>query len=222
MYERWGCGGTSSPVAKDMESISTSATGRISDDKTVTPGVYSKIVDEAVADYLTKQYGSKAGNVYNKATGAFDGLTSVALGPIAGAVKSAFDVGGESLERARLNGASDQQAVLYGAVNGMRASMNEPTGNIIKGVIKSEPLAEAAHGIVGNFVDEFVQDKILKENSEYSNLVNHYYHNGFSKEQAQRIAKHELSKNNIKDASEDALYRNIFTPAELYLRYGRK
>ena len=77
-----------------------SATGKISDDQTVTPGVYSKIVDEAVADYLTKQYGSKAGNVYNKATEIFDDVASVGLGTGLGIVKSAIDTAGESLDRA--------------------------------------------------------------------------------------------------------------------------
>ena len=199
-----------------------SATGKISNDKTMTPGAYSEIVDEAVADYLSKQHGTVAGDVYSKATKAFDDLTSVALGPVAGAVKSAFDVGGESLDRAKVIGASDQQAVVYGAVNGLRASMNESVGNMVKKLVKSEPLAELGHEIVGDFVDDFLQDEILKDNSEYSNLVNQYYHRGFSKEQSQRIAKCELAKNNIRNASEEVLYRKMFTPAELYLRYGKK
>ena len=199
-----------------------SATGRISDDKTVTPGVYSKIVDEAVADFLTKRYGDTAGNIYSNTTKAFDDVVSVGLGPVVGAVKSAFDVGGESLEQARLNGANNQQAILYGAANGLRASMSEPIENMVKRAVKSESLGEAIHGIAGNFADEFTQEKILRDNSEYSNLVNHYYQNGFSKEQAQKIAKHELAKANIQSASEDMLYRKMFTPMEVYLKYGRR
>ena len=199
-----------------------SATGRISDDKTLTPGVYSKIVDEAVADFLTKRYGATAGNIYSNTTKAFDDVVSVGLGPVVGAVKSAFDVGGESLEQARLNGANNQQAILYGAANGLRASMSEPIENMVKRAVKSESLGEAIHGIAGNFADEFTQEKILRDNSEYSNLVNHYYQNGFSKEQAQKIAKHELAKANIQSASEDMLYRKMFTPMEVYLKYGRR
>ena len=115
-----------------------SATGRISDDKTVTPGVYSKIVDEAVADYLTKQYGNKAGNVYNKVTGTFDQIASFAiLGPEISLIKDS------TMDESRANGSSDREAVEKGFLRGMHNAGKELlVGETIGLAVKNPPMTK--------------------------------------------------------------------------------
>lgn len=121
-----------------------SATGRISDDKTVTPGVYSKIVDEAVADYLTKQYGNKAGNVYNKVTGTFDQIASFAiLGPEISLIKDSMDLSGSTMDESRANGSSDREAVEKGFLRGMHNAGKELlVGETIGLAVKNPPMTK--------------------------------------------------------------------------------
>ena len=173
-----------------------SATGEISKDNTVTPGRYTEIVDEEIAKYLSKQYGIKAGEIYTNTTKTFDDGISLVLGNGLSVVKSAIDTAGEALERARLNGANNQQAVTYGFGAGLSDVVGAMTVEAGKGFdfpIKKEitkqldklpsnmrePIEEGLSAGAAVFVEDIAKEMLNK---------------GFTKKQADKILRYEMSK----------------------------
>ena len=176
------------------------ATGEISNDSTVTPGKYKEIVDEEIAKYLTKRNGEHIGEMYSKLTNKFDETVIAAMGPI-GIVMDAVGAMGEGLNHALENGATNKQAVNYGAARGVSSVANsllfdDRKGSTGKTVGKQ--VVEGMKNIGGNIgqgvVEQVVQQMILGTNSDYNAMVQKYYTEGFTKEQAHRIAKNEIRK----------------------------
>lgn len=214
-----------------------SATGKISDDQTVTPGVYSKIVDEAVADYLTRQYGSKAGNLYNKATGTFDRIASFAtLGPEISLIKGSMDLAGDTLNKRLGNGASDKEAAEAGFMRGTLNAAGEVGVNKIiertNPIDISKPVKTVfgkmdswdADKVADHFNDrknDFIAGGIVSvgnssidtfedEKRVFDDTVAGFRKQGLDQKQARRSAISEL----LRRGGSQALYDSVMSVAE--------
>ena len=201
-----------------------SATGQISEDNTLTPGVYSKIVDDAIAEYLTKQGGAFTGELYSKLTNKFDETTAAAMGPI-GIVKNAMDAAGEGLDHALRSGATNQEAVNYGAARAVSSAANslffEGEENEAVKTIGKQLLGEVKSvggNIAQGMAEQVAQQIILGTNSEYNRLVREYYDGGFSKDQAQRIAMNEMKKQLVKEGISQAMLDKAFKPIKTKIK----
>lgn len=173
-----------------------SATGKISENHSLTPGTYTEEVDKAIADYLTKQYGTKAGDAYNKVTGVVDDVASVALGNGLGIFKSAIDTAGEGLERAKQNGANDQQAVNYG----FGAGMSDVAGTAIVGGFKGikspikNKITKQWDKLPENVREPVADGMSAGAAMLVENITKGMLNKGFTKKQAEKILNYEMSK----------------------------
>ena len=173
-----------------------SATGKISEESTLTPGMYAEKVDKAIAGYLTKQYGGKAGEVYAGATEIVDNVASVALGNGLGMFKSAIDTAGENLDKARLSGASNQQAVTYGFGAGLSNAVGAMGVEIGKNVdlpIKKE-IRKQIDKLPSNVREPVEEGMATGTALLIENITKGMLNNGFSKKQAEKILNYEMSK----------------------------
>ena len=210
-----------------------SATGKISKDNTVTPGRYTEIVDEAVADYLTKQYGNKAGNVYNKVTGTFDQIASFAiLGPEISLIKDSIDLSGSTMDESRANGSSDREAVEKGFLRGMHNAGKELlVGKTIGLAVKKSPddqvkeLFEGQKGEVlkdtaGAAVSALIGDESVT--AELEAQKQRWKKEGYSEKQAERIAMAEImkqkGKNVLYNAGLSAAQRSFYEALRASMR----
>lgn len=201
-----------------------SATGKISENHSLTPGTYTEEVDKAIADYLTKQGGAITGEMYSNLTKKFDETMAAAMGPV-GVLKNAVDAAGDGLEHALRSGATNQEAVNYGAARAVSSVANslffEGEGN---GSVKTigKQLMEEAKSVGGNIAqgmaEQVAQQIILGTNSEYNRLVREYYDGGFSKDQAQRIAMNEMKKQLVKEGVSEAMLDKAFKPIKTKIK----
>ena len=200
------------------------ATGEITNDSTVTPGKYKEIVDEEIAKYLTKRNGEHIGGMYSKLTNKIDETVAAAMGPV-GIVMNAIGAMGEGLNHALENGATNKKAINYGAARGVSSVANNllfDDGKGGTGKTVGKQVVEGMKNVGGNIgqgvVEQVVQQMILGTNSDYNATVQKYYTEGFTKEQAHRIAKNEIRKKLIEDGISEALLNKIFDPIEAKLK----
>ena len=199
--------------------------------------MYSKIVDEAVADYLTKQYGSKAGNLYNKASGTFDRIASYAtLGPEISLIKGSMDLAGDTLDKRLVNGTSDKEAVEAGFMRGTINAAGEvgvgellkrtnpiEMGETVKNVLGKMGVQDvkSATGQINDRKNDFIVGGIVSvgnssidmfedEKRVFDDTVARFRKQGLDQKQARKSAISEL----LKRGGSQALYDSVMSVAE--------
>ena len=88
-----------------------SATGRISTNPEISPGEYSQLIDDTIADKIERNGNQLASDVYQFGTKAIDDIATYAVGgPALDALRFAGESVTDTLKQEKERGATDKQA----------------------------------------------------------------------------------------------------------------
>ena len=201
-------------IADFLNQMALHAAGRkISDDGFITPGEYSEAVKQGIASDLNEKGGTLSedifliggkgwGDVYSLGTSVAQSLVSAHTLGEWGTLFSYFGQGATNGVKDALDrGASDEQALLYGAVLGLAEGVAEKIGvdnlfklggtDTLKGIIKNIAKQSGAEGLeelLTSVMTNIADNAIMQDKSNFNALVNKYMENGMSEQKAKTKA----------------------------------
>ena len=196
----------------------------IAPDGNISPFEYSQAVTGGISSHLNTEYGTLDenipiiggagwGDVYGLGTSIAQSMASAyTLGGI-GTLVSYFGQGAAAgVDDAKSRGATDEQALLYGAALGVFEGLAEQIGidnlfklgssKTVKGFIKNilkQAGAEGAEEGLTSFLSNIADNAIMQNKSNYNTLVDRYIAKGMSESDAKNKAWQDLVEGIIYD-----------------------
>lgn len=232
------------------------ARGKVTEKGGMTPFEYSQAVTGGISENLNKKYGTLNENIPvigGKGLGDVYGLgTSIAQSSLAGltggggqALVTFFGSAAASgMDDAKARGATDEQAIAYGTLSGAAESIAEMIGvdnlmkigssatirQLISNVLKqgaAEGIEEGLTTLMNNFSDQLV----MQDKSNFNMLVQQYMAAGMSEDQAKKEAWLDMANDLAFDvvsgfvsgavhAGPQTAYQTYLTGNEMRTNYG--
>lgn len=189
------------------------ARGEVTEKPGLTPFDYSQTVTSSIGEDLNKKHGTLNEDIPiigGKGWGDVYGLgTSIAQSALAGYTGGQFgtlvqffgSAAASGFDDAKQRGASDQQAMQIGTLNGIAEGLAESIGidNLLKigsattmrGLLKNIAKQGAAEGLeegVTTLLNNFADQLVMQDKSNFYNIVNQLVANGIPLEQAKKQA----------------------------------
>ena len=189
------------------------ARGEVTEKPGLTPFDYSQTVTSSIGENLNEKHGTLNEDIPiigGKGWGDVYGLgTSIAQSALAGYTGGQFgtlvqffgSAAASGFDDAKQRGASDQQAMQIGTLNGIAEGLAESIGidNLLKigsattmrGLLKNIAKQGAAEGLeegVTTLLNNFADQLVMQDKSNFYNIVNQLVANGVPMEQAKKQA----------------------------------
>lgn len=171
-----------------------SATGRISTSPEITPGEYSQLIDDTIADKIERNGGKLASDVYRFGTAAVDGISTYAIGgPVLDVLRTAGESATDTLKREKQRGATDKQAAERAFFKSAgNAAIDAAVGNVFdKKYIKDAKGKDKLKNEVTHIAENLARTS-FQSAFDYVEQVQKYKEKGYSEKQAQHIAINEV------------------------------
>ena len=185
----------------------------------ITPGQFSRTVTGAVAEDLNEDHGTLNeaipiiggkgwGDAYQLGTSIAESLTTGYLqGPLGTYVTFFGSASASGIENAKARGATDEQALWLGIANGLAEAAGEAFSidNLLKtgasdtlkaffvNILKQSGVEASEEGfttLMNNFADQL----IMQDQSEFNTLVLYYTQQGMSQEEAKKQAWKDMAE----------------------------
>lgn len=222
----------------------------IAPDGNISPFEYSQAVTGGISSHLNTEYGTLDenipiiggagwGDVYGLGTSIAQSMASAyTLGGI-GTLVSYFGQGAAAgVDDAKSRGATDEQALLYGAALGVFEGLAEQIGidnlfklgslKTVKGFIKNilkQAGAEGAEEGLTSFLSNIADNAIMQNKSNYNTLVDRYMAKGMSESDAKNKAWQDLIEGIVLDtiagATSGSVSGGIHTTAQTAIQNAK-
>lgn len=236
--------------------VETSVRGKTTEKAGVTPFEYSQAVTGGISENLNDKYGTlneKIPVVGGKGWGDVYGLgTSIAQSGLAGYTGGQFgtliqffgSAAASGVDEAKQRGATDDQALAYGTLSGLAEGLAEMIGvdnllgigssatmrQLVTNIVKqgaAEGLEEGITTLMNNFADQLV----MQDKSNFNILVQQYMANGLSESEAKKQAWVDMANDLAFDmlggfvsgtvhAGPQTAYETYLTGREMKTTYG--